>query len=269
MDTPNAIFIDILIFSLLGLQFGSFLNVVIFRLPQRLRRLCPNEPAACAQRPKARAFSLAEASHCPVCQTYLSFWELIPVVSFLCQKGRCAHCGSPISWRYPLIEITVAAAWGICAGAWGLSAEALAWSAYVTTLMALAWIAWDTQWLPDVLMLPLIGAGLSLTAFGVIHAANLTQSAWGAVLGFVGLRLSDVIFQRHTGQKGLDPGNSKLLAAMGAWLGWHSLPALVFMALLMAVAARSAQMRFKPTSAPQWLFSQALVASGLIMLWGT
>lgn len=164
--------------------------------------------------------------------------DLIPVLSYVWLKGRCAHCGARVSWRYPVVEMAVAAWWAWCAAHWGFTPAAGAWACYGTVLMALALIDADTMLLPDNLTLPLLWAGLVLSALGWIHVP-LIDSVWGAVAGYVSLWLVNKIFKLITGKQGMGEGDFKLLAALGAWLGWLALPGAVLLASLMGLLAVS------------------------------
>ncbi len=220
--------------ALVGLQFGSFLNVLVWRLPRMLEREW--QAASTAVDPKGEAvFNLSSPrSHCPHCQTPLRWRDLVPVLSFLCLRGRCAHCDTPISARYPLVELAVGLLWGLCAWRWGVSLTALAWAGFFTTLLALALIDADTLLLPDALTLPLMWAGLIAANLGWI-GLPLADAVWGAVAGYLSLWVVYQVFLRLTGKHGLGGGDFKLLAALGAWLGWQVLPWLVLGASVMGL----------------------------------
>jgi leader peptidase (prepilin peptidase)/N-methyltransferase len=220
--------------ALVGLQFGSFLNVLVWRLPRMLEREW--RMASNAVDPMGEAvFNLSTPrSHCPHCQTPLAWHDLIPVLSYLWLRGRCAHCANPISARYPLVEVVVALVWGLCAWRWGGSLAALAWAGFFTTLLALALIDADTMLLPDALTLPLMWAGLIAAQMGWT-GLPLSDGLWGAVAGYLSLWLVYQVFLRITGKHGLGGGDFKLLAALGAWLGWQALPWLVLGASLLGL----------------------------------
>ncbi len=230
-------YLGIVVAMLLGLQVGSFLNVVVWRLPLMMQHQWEAECAQVqgqASEPQA-VFNLSTPrSHCPDCKTPLGFTDLIPVLSYLRLKGQCAHCGATVSVRYPLIEIAVALLWGACAMRWGVSWEAFAWAGFTTVLLALALIDADTMLLPDSLTLPLIWAGVLCASLGVIQL-SLLQSVWGAALGYGVLWSVHMTFQLFTGKQGMGAGDFKLLAALGAWLGWMALPIVVLIASLLGV----------------------------------
>ena len=221
-----------LIAALVGLQIGSFLNVLVWRLPQMMQR---EWDAQCAE---ARGeditplpvFNLATpGSSCPHCHTRLRVRDLVPVLSFVLLKGRCAHCHAPVSWRYPLVETLVMGGWAFCVWHWGWGAQAIAWSLFATVLLALALIDADTMLLPDGLTLPLMWAGMLLSSWHLIDL-TLMDSVWGAAAGYGVLWAVQTVFALITGKQGMGEGDFKLLAALGAWLGWVALPVLVLLA---------------------------------------
>lgn len=226
--------------GLLGLCVGSFLNVVIHRLPRMMEqqwaqevahwqaeqdRLAEPLPAG----PPAVPYNLLRPrSHCPDCGHTLSWWELIPVLGYLLLRGRCRACSRPIGWRYPVLEVLTAAAFAGCAWRWGLSASALAWAGCAACLLALACIDADTQLLPDDLTQPLLWSGLISATLGWTALA-LNDALWGAVIGYVVLWSVNRGFALLTGKQGMGQGDFKLLAALGAWLGWQALLPLVLL----------------------------------------
>jgi leader peptidase (prepilin peptidase)/N-methyltransferase len=212
--------------ALWGLCIGSFLNVVIHRLPLMLdqeeqawreqedaaaKGVPPPEPAA------PRLTLSTPRSRCPSCGHRIAWHENIPVLSYCALRGRCAACKAPISPRYPLIELFTAALFALVGWHVGPQPVALLWCGFAATLVALAGIDWDTTLLPDDLTMPLLWAGLVASALG--WTVPLTQAVWGAVAGYLSLW---VVYQGHkrlTGQEGMGFGDFKLLAALGAWLG--------------------------------------------------
>ncbi len=230
---------------LLGLIVGSFLNVLIHRLPRMLEAAWEADHAAWllvqqdvpghhpATQQTAQRFDLwLPASHCPACNTPLRWFENFPLLGYLWLRGRCAHCGARISPRYPLVELASAALAAYCAWRYGLTLQALAWFGFGATLLSLALIDWDTTYLPDSLTLPLLWAGLLAAAAG-LTITPLPQAVWGAAIGYASLRLVYEIFLRLTGREGMGHGDFKLYAAIGAWLGW---PALLPVLLVASVS---------------------------------
>lgn len=218
--------------GVLGLLVGSFLNVVIHRLPKMMERQWAAECASYS----GQAVATAEAynlvvprSACPHCDHQIRWYENIPVFSYLALRGRCAQCHASIAWRYPLIELATGAAFAWCAWQWGVTPSALVWSGYCAVLLALAAIDWDTTLLPDDLTLPLLWAGLTAAALGWTDTA-LTSAFWGAVAGYLSLWLVYWGFKLLTGKEGMGYGDFKLFAALGAWLGWPALVPIILMA---------------------------------------
>lgn len=199
---------------LLGLVLGSFANVVIHRLPRILEAQWSG-PEHQATTP----YNLAvPASHCPHCQTPLRWFHNIPLLSFVLLRGRCAHCGQLIGWRYPLVELAGAILCGWCFARFGLTASALAWSGFSLALLTLALIDWDTTLLPDALTQPLTWGGLLAATLGWTDQ-SLEMALWGAIGGYLFLWSVFWIFKLVTGKEGMGQGDFKLLAALGAWLG--------------------------------------------------
>ena len=189
-------------------------------------------------------FNLAmPRSHCTTCHTPLRARDLVPVLSFLWLKGRCAHCETKVSWRYPLVETVVALVWAASAWYAGMSVTALAWAVFATVLIALALIDADTMLLPDSLTLPLMWIGMLCASLGWIHL-SLEQSVWGAALGYGLLWSVQAVFGWFTGKQGMGEGDFKLLAGLGALLGWQLLPSIVLLASAVGAAVGIAMIAF-------------------------
>jgi leader peptidase (prepilin peptidase)/N-methyltransferase len=226
-----------LVAGLVGLQIGSFINLLVWRLPQMMQHQWQREFALAHQQqdPALPVFNLAmPRSHCTTCHTPLRVRDLVPVLSYLWLKGRCGFCEAKVSWRYPLVETVVALLWAACAWYAGMSATALAWALCATVLIALALIDADTMLLPDSLTLPLMWGGMLSASLGWIQL-SLEQSVWGAALGYGLLWSVQAVFGWFTGKQGMGEGDFKLLAALGAWLGWTALPTLVLLASVSGV----------------------------------
>ena len=220
----------------LGLCIGSFLNVVIHRLPKMLERewaeQCAELQALHASPPPAppetggKAFNLfVPASHCPSCNHRIKASENVPVLSWLWLRGRCSACNTRISARYPVIElisglVAAYAAWRFGLTRTGIGAMLLAWS-----LIALCMIDYDTQLLPDDITLPLLWLGLMFNLGGTY--SSLPNAVIGAVAGYLVLWLVYWAFKLATGKEGMGYGDFKLLAALGAWFGWQALPLVI------------------------------------------
>lgn len=212
----------------IGLLIGSFLNVVIHRLPKVMERQWLEQCAELRGEEivDGEPYSIVRPrSHCPHCLRQILAVENIPVVSYLFLRGRCKGCGAPISLRYPLVEALTGCLFGYCAFHFGPTALALAAAGYVAAMIALAFIDFDTQLLPDDITLPLLWAGLLFNITGTF--TDLASAVIGAVAGYVSLWSVYQLFKLATGKEGMGFGDFKLLAAIGAWLGWQMLPFVV------------------------------------------
>lgn len=218
--------------ALLGLLIGSFLNVLIHRLPRMMERAWARECAALSDtaEPETAALNLlVPRSRCGHCGHTLRWVENIPVLSFMVLRGRCAACGVAIPWRYPAVEVLTAVLFAYCAARWGLGPEALAWATFGCLLLACGWIDWDTTYLPDDLTLTLLWLGLVSASLGY-SGVRLDDALWGAVAGYTFLWLVFWFFKLLTGKDGMGYGDFKLLAALGAWFGWTALVPLILLA---------------------------------------
>lgn len=226
-----------LAFGLFGLLVGSFLNVVIHRLPIMLERQWAAEAANTAgaadpttDTSASEPFNLGvPRSRCPHCGHGIRWYENIPVISYLVLRGRCSSCEAGIGVRYPLMELVTGLTFAACAVRWGWSATAMAWCFFCSVVLALAAIDWDTTLLPDDLTLPLTWAGLCAAALGWTGLA-LDVSLWGAVAGYLSLWCVYWAFKLATGKEGMGYGDFKLFAALGAWMGWQALIPIILMA---------------------------------------
>ncbi|MBI4998836.1 MAG: prepilin peptidase [Rhodocyclales bacterium] len=216
-----------------GLMIGSFLNVVIHRLPRMMER---DWAVQCAELrgevpAPAEPFSLLRPrSRCPGCGRPVGALENIPILSFLMLRGRCRGCGQPISWRYPVVEALTSLLFGFSAWQFGPGLAAAAAMAFVAAAIALTFIDVDTQLLPDDITLPLLWAGLLLNVSGTF--TDLTSAVIGAMAGYLSLWAVYWLFKLATGKEGMGYGDFKLLAAIGAWLGWQVLPLTILLSSL-------------------------------------
>jgi leader peptidase (prepilin peptidase)/N-methyltransferase len=230
---------DAALLGLLGLLVGSFLNVVIHRLPKMMEMQWAAECAELQQGsagltsdPTAEPTKynlMVPRSRCPHCGHQIRWFENIPVVSYLALRGKCGNCAAPISARYPAVELVCGALFAWCGWTWGLTWEALVWCGFSASVLALACIDWDTTLLPDDITLPLLWAGLCAAGLGLINTA-LTDAMWGAVAGYLSLWLVYWAFKLITGKEGMGYGDFKLFAAFGAWFGWQALIPVILMA---------------------------------------
>src|SRR5690554_4312141 len=213
--------------AVLGLLVGSFLNVVIYRVPKMLHNEWHMQCCELLEQPQPaeapKPFNLiTPRSTCPHCGHGIKPWENIPVISYLLLRGRCSACRAGISARYPIIELatgllSLVVIFHFGANMAGLTAPLLTWA-----LIALTMIDIDTQLLPDNITLPLLWLGLVVNAFGVF--TSLPNALWGAVAGYLSLWSIYWLFKLLTGKEGMGYGDFKLLAALGAWMGWQMLP---------------------------------------------
>lgn len=225
--------------GVLGLLIGSFLNVVIHRLPLMLQRQWARECADFSGQPvpdDAPALNLLlPRSRCPHCTHPIAWHQNLPLLSFAWQRGRCAHCQGHIGWRYPLVEALTGVLFAAVVAQHGAHWGTLAWLGFVAALLALAFIDWDTTLLPDDITLPLLWAGLVAAALDW-SGTPLPAALWGAVAGYLTLWSVYWAFKLATGKEGMGYGDFKLLAALGAWFGWQALiPMLLLASLLGAV----------------------------------
>jgi leader peptidase (prepilin peptidase)/N-methyltransferase len=232
---------DAALAGVLGLMVGSFLNVVIYRLPRMMERQWAREHADYARStagdttppaepPDTAPFNLAvPRSRCQSCGHQLRWYENIPVLSYLALRGRCASCKTPFSARYPAVELLTGALFFYCAQRWGLGPTGLAWCGFSAIMVALAFIDWDTTLLPDDLTLSLLWVGLLASVFQWT-TIPLADAVLGTAAGYLSLWLVYWGFKLATGKEGMGYGDFKLFAAMGAWFGWQALVPLILMA---------------------------------------
>ena len=214
------------VFALFGLCIGSFLNVVIYRLPKMLEAQFAEESET-----PAKALTLSNPpSTCGHCGHRIRWYENIPVLSFIFLRGRCSACHSKISWRYPVIELATAAIFAYAAWRWHFTLTAAAYALLGAALLALAMIDWDTTYLPDDITVPLTWAGLIAVWFGLLPNVALHQALAGAVVGYLSLWLVFWAFWLVTRRDGMGYGDFKLFAAIGAWLGWQALIPVILVA---------------------------------------
>ena len=224
--------IDAAAAGVLGLLVGSFLNVVIYRLPKMLERQWAQE---CAQLEgkalePAAAFNLTRPrSRCRQCGHLIRWYENVPVLSYLALRGKCSACGTAIGMRYPLVELATAALFFFSVQRWGATPAGAAWCLFSAAIVALALIDWDTTLLPDDITLPLLWAGLIVAALRWTDV-TLQQAVGGAVAGYLSLWLVYQGFKLLTGKEGMGYGDFKLFAALGAWFGWQALVPIILMA---------------------------------------
>lgn len=225
-------YLSLAFMAALGLAIGSFLNVLIHRLPIMIEQSW-QDPTSMTEPALDLAFP---ASHCPACRHPIAWYDNLPLLSFVLLRGRCRHCHTAISWQYPLVELVTSALF-----VWSLlthpdTGAALAWAGFAAALLALAVIDARTTWLPDAITQPLTWGGLIAAALGWT-GVSLPAALWGAVVGFLCLWSVYWVFRLLTGKEGMGHGDFKLLAALGAWFGAQALLALVLIASVTALLA--------------------------------
>lgn len=268
VDTPWLL---TLVIAVLGLCVGSFLNVVIYRLPkmmeQEWRYECsillngtetsPTEPALTLSKP---------ASSCPSCQHKIRWYENIPLISWVALRGKCSQCRRSIGIRYPVVELLTMLASIVVVLTFGPTFKMLAALILTWVLIALTGIDFDTQLLPDSLTLPLAGLGLLVNTQSLF--VSPTQSIWGYVIGFLILWLVYIAFKLITGKEGMGYGDFKLLAALGAWLGPLMLPMIILLSSLVGAIIGIALLKIRKENQP-FAFGPFLAIAGWIaLIWG-
>lgn len=236
-----------LVLALLGLCIGSFLNVVIHRMPLMMERGWRLESAELlgVKIDETPPITLSTPrSRCPACGHPIRWYENIPVLSYLWLRGKCSACKTPISKRYPAIEVLTALLFAACGLRFGAQPTVLLWCALVATLIALAFIDLDTTFLPDDLTLPLMWAGIVAAALGWIPV-TLTASVGGAVAGYLSLWFVFHAYRLIRGKEGMGAGDFKLLAALGAWMGWQAIPSIILLSSAVGAIVGIALIVFK------------------------
>ena len=221
----------------LGLIVGSFLNVVILRLPRMMEQEWQRDCAELQDlpAPEQETLSLSRpASHCPECKSPIKPWQNIPVFSYLVLRGRCAHCQRSIGLRYPAVELASGALSLAAAVTFGPSVSLLMALLFIWLLLALTGIDIDTQLLPDNLTLPLLWLGLAANLFEMW--IDLPSAVIGAMAGYLSLWSVYWLFKLVTGKEGMGFGDFKLLAALGAWFGWQALPLIILLSSFVGAA---------------------------------
>ncbi len=256
---------------LLGLAVGSFLNVVIHRLPQMLERQWRAQSAEMSGQPQSQEEPLSLSrprSRCPKCGHKIPAWENIPIVSWLALRGRCSACQTPISVRYPLVEAATGLLSAYAGWHFGFTLAAAGALLFIWAMMALTFIDFDTQLLPDDITLPLLWTGLAINLGGTF--SDLQSAVVGAIAGYLTLWAVYWGFKLATGKEGMGYGDFKLLAAIGAWLGWQMLPLTILLSsavgavvgITLIIVAR----RGREVPIP---FGPYLAAAGVLaMFWG-
>ncbi len=273
--------VDAALVGILGLLVGSFLNVVIHRLPLMMER---QWAAECAQYARDTGLSASDAiapapaepfnlwtprSRCPSCGHGVRWHENIPVLSWLALRGRCSACQTRISGRYPLVELATGALFFACAYRWGMTTTAAVWCAFCAALVALTAIDWDTTLLPDDITLPLLWGGL-LAAVAGLTAVPATDAVIGGAAGYLSLWSVYWAFKLATGKEGMGYGDFKLFGALGAWFGWQALvPMILLASVLGAVVGIAMKFASSLREGKYVPFGPFLAGAGFAaLLWG-
>jgi len=225
----------VVVAALLGLIVGSFLNVVIHRLPRMMERDWKRQAEEIlhpgAVQPDAPTYNLIlPHSHCPHCDAEIKPWQNLPLISYALLRGRCGNCRERISIRYPLVELLTAVLSGVVAWQFGFGWEAGAMLLLTWSLISLSLIDADTQLLPDSIVLPMLWLGLIINSTGLF--TDIHSALWGAVFGYLSLWTVYWVFKLVTGKEGMGYGDFKLLAMLGAWGGWQVLPLTILLSSL-------------------------------------
>lgn len=271
-DAP-AFFVGVLL--LLGLLVGSFLNVVIYRLPKIMEREWHSFCAELGPQTTATPETLPETfnlvtprSRCPSCATLVRAFDNIPLLSYAVLRGKCRHCAAPISFRYPVVEAFTGLLSAYIAWRFGVSVTTLAALLFCWALIALTFIDADTQLLPDQITQPLIWLGLLVNLGGLF--TDLPSALMGAAAGYLALWSIYWLFKLITGKEGMGYGDFKLLAAIGAWLGVAMLPLVILLSSLVGAVVGISLIVFARHARSQPIpFGPYLAGGGIIALfWG-
>lgn len=263
----------VLVAGLLGLIVGSFLNVVIHRLPKMLERdwlrqaremLEPEQPL-----PEQPVYNLIlPHSHCPHCQAEIKPWQNLPLISYALLRGRCGNCRERISPRYPLVELLTAMLSMLVAWQYGFGWAAAGVLLLTWALIALSLIDADTQLLPDAIVLPMLWLGLIANSFGLF--TDMHSALWGAVFGYLSLWSVYWLFKLVTGKEGMGYGDFKLLAMLGAWGGWQVLPLTILLSSLVGaiLGIIILKARGDSNSTPLPFGPYLAIAGWIAIIWG-
>nr|WP_298135824.1 A24 family peptidase [uncultured Pseudomonas sp.] len=257
---------------ILGLLIGSFLNVVIYRLPKMLQRDWQEQAREVLElpaQPRGETFNLVlPNSKCPHCKHEIRPWENIPVISYLFLRGKCSSCKTSISKRYPLVELSCGLLSAYVAWHFGFGLQAGGMLLLTWGLLAMSLIDADHQLLPDMLVLPLLWLGLIANYFGLY--TSLGDALWGAIAGYLSLWSVYWLFKLVTGKEGMGFGDFKLLAMLGAWGGWQVLPLTILLSSLVGAVLGLIMLRLRnaETSTPIPFGPYLALAGWIALLWG-
>ena len=268
INTPIALYIAVGIFSLC---IGSFLNVVIYRTPKMMEQewrtdcqlfLHPDQPII----DETKITLSTPASTCPKCKTPIRWYQNIPVISWIVLRGKCGSCQNPISSRYPLIELLTMICALIVVAVFGPTIQMLFGLVLTYVLIALTFIDFDTQLLPDRYTLTLAALGLGVNSYAIYTSA--TSAIWGYIIGFLCLWIVYYLFKIITGKEGMGYGDFKLLAALGAWMGPFLLPLIVLLSSLVGAIIGIILLKVRKENQPFAFGPYIAIAGWIAFLWG-
>jgi leader peptidase (prepilin peptidase) / N-methyltransferase len=274
--------LTVILATVLGLMVGSFLNVVIYRLPLMLQRewharcceylqIEPKKAVAQAPVPEHKVFNLMKPdSHCPVCKKPVRPWQNIPVLSYLMLRGKCSQCKTRIHWRYPVVELVTAALSALVAWHFGATWSCVAALIFTWSLISATVIDIDHQLLPDNITLPLLWLGLLLAATPYGVGVSVGDAVIGACAGYLSLWSVYQIFKLLTGREGMGYGDFKLLAAIGAWLGWQQLLSVVILSSMAGAVLGIGMAIFagRDKNIPMSFGPYLAIAGFIALIWG-
>lgn len=268
IDNPTALYIAV---GLLSLCIGSFLNVVIYRTPKMMEQewrqdchmfLHPEQAII----DESKLTLSKPASTCPKCSTEIRWYQNIPVISWLVLRGKCGSCQNPISIRYPLIELLTALASLVIVSVFGPTLQMLFGLLLTWILIALTFIDFDTQLLPDRYTLTLAALGLGINSYAIYISP--TFAIWGYIIGFLCLWIVYYLFKIITGKEGMGYGDFKLLAALGAWMGPLMLPLIVLLSSLVGAIIGIILLKIRKENQPFAFGPYIAIAGWIAFIWG-
>ena len=268
IDDPTGLYIAV---GLLSLCIGSFLNVVIYRTPKMMEQewrqdchmfLHPEQAII----DESKLTLSKPASTCPKCSTEIRWYQNIPVISWLVLRGKCGSCQNPISIRYPLIELLTALASLVIVSVFGPTLQMLFGLLLTWILIALSFIDFDTQLLPDLYTLTLAALGLGINSYAIYISP--TAAIWGYILGFLCLWIVYYLFKIVTGKEGMGYGDFKLLAALGAWMGRFMLPLIVLLSSLVGAIIGIILLKIRKENQPFAFGPYIAIAGWIAFIWG-
>ena len=268
IDNPTALYIAV---GLLSLCIGSFLNVVIYRTPKMMEQewrqdcqmfLHPDQAII----DESKLTLSKPASTCPKCSTEIRWYQNIPVISWLVLRGKCGSCQNPISIRYPLIELLTALASLVIVSVFGPTLQMLFGLLLTWILIALTFIDFDTQLLPDRYTLTLAALGLGINSYAIYISP--TSAIWGYIIGFLCLWIVYYLFKIITGKEGMGYGDFKLLAALGAWMGPLMLPLIVLLSSLVGAIIGIVLLKIRKENQPFAFGPYIAIAGWIAFIWG-